>query len=217
MTVTADWSALLLELQQARQQASQAGWRLPVWLALPQPLAEQAIFAILAATDAAQQLYWLGATVPGLAGLAATAGPSLTQVQQKSQLLGTECDVLISNAFDGLDWDLLAASAGTVKAGGLWLLLTPPANDWAHWPNPAARRWLSYPHQQAPTFGHFLTSWHGQPSPNWLHWDQHGLQRSLQSPAPKPGAATNRPARLALSYLLPTASRPGYSSGPARP
>jgi len=186
MTVTADWSALLLELQQARQQASQAGWRLPVWLALPQPLAEQAILAILAATDAAQQLYWLGATVPGLAGLAATAGPSLTQVQQKSQLLGTECDVLISNAFDGLDWDLLAASAGTVKTGGLWLLLTPPVNDWATWPNPAARRWLSYPHQQAPTFGHFLTFWHGQSSPNWLHWDQHGLQRSLQSPASSP-------------------------------
>jgi tRNA(Met) cytidine acetyltransferase len=184
MTVTADWSALLLELQQARQQANQAGWRLPVWLALPQPQAEQAILAILAATDAAQQLYWLGATVPGLAQLpATTAGPALLQVQQKSQLLGSECDVLISNAFDGLDWDLLAASAGTVRAGGLWLLLTPPAHDWTHWPNPAARRWLSYPHQQAPTFSHFLTFWHSQPTPNWLHWDQHGLQRGLEWPA----------------------------------
>lgn len=183
MTVTADYSALLSELQQARHQASQAGWRLPVWLALPQPQAEQAILALLAAMDAAQQLCWLGSVLPGLAALPATAGPVLQPVRQKSQLLGSECDVLIINAFDGLDWDLLAASAGTVRAGGIWLLLTPPANDWASWPNPAARRWLSYPHQQAPAFSHFLTFWHRQPLPNWLHWEQDGLQRGWQLPA----------------------------------
>ncbi len=187
MTANHHCTALLTELQQARLQASQAGWRLPVWLALPQPQAEQAVFALLTATDTQQQLYWLGAMLPSLAAWpATTADLNLVQVQQKSQLLGSECDVLIINAYDGLDWDLVAASAGTVRAGGLWLLLTPPADDWANWPNPAARRWLSYPHQQAPTFSHFLTFWLRQSGPNWLHWDQHGLQRSLQSPASSP-------------------------------
>jgi tRNA(Met) cytidine acetyltransferase len=134
--INADWTPFFRELHSQRQQAELAGWRLPVWLALPLSEAAQVISLLWAEIPQQQRVFWLGATVP-------SKGPNMTLVRQKSQLLGSECDVLIIDAFDGLDWDLLAASAGTVKAGGLWLLLTPPEHQWQTWPNPAAKRWLS--------------------------------------------------------------------------
>ncbi len=56
-------------------------------------------------------------------------------------LLGLESEALVCDCFSaGFDPDALAALAGTVRAGGLIVLLTPPL---AHWPgtdDPVARR-----------------------------------------------------------------------------
>ncbi len=189
--INADWTPFFRELHSQRQQAAAAGWRLPVWLTLSLTEAAQLFPLLWAEIPQYQRVFWLGATLP-------SDGPNVTLVRQKSQLLGSECDVLIINAFDGIDWDLLAASAGTVKAGGLWLLLTPPEHEWQTSSNPAAKRWLSYPDQQAPGFGNFLRFWLQQRAPNWLHWDHQGLVRTLQLPAMSPVTAPSATAAVTL-------------------
>lgn len=45
-------------------------------------------------------------------------------------LLGGECDLLIIDVHDGLDADALGAAAGTLRGGGLLLLLGPPLEQW---------------------------------------------------------------------------------------
>lgn len=54
--------------------------------------------------------------------------------------LGSETSCLIVDAHDGLDPDGLGAGFGTVRAGGLVLLLVPPLADWPHHPDPQAAR-----------------------------------------------------------------------------
>jgi len=56
---------------------------------------------------------------------------SADRTDEIQQLLGTESSLVIYNATDGFDPRLLAASTGTLNAGGLYLLLTPPLNTWA--------------------------------------------------------------------------------------
>ena len=59
------------------------------------------------------------------------------------QLLGTECDALCINAFLGFNPNALGAAAGCIRAGGILLLLTPPAEEWAFYPDPDYQRMLS--------------------------------------------------------------------------
>jgi len=47
------------------------------------------------------------------------------------KILGTECDLLVFDALEGFNPDALGACSGTLRAGGLFLLLIPPLNDWA--------------------------------------------------------------------------------------
>jgi tRNA(Met) cytidine acetyltransferase len=72
-------------------------------------------------------------------------GPARTAV------LGHEAEVLIINAFSAVDWELVAAASGTLKAGGLWLLLTPVIDDWLAVPNAAAKRLLTFPQRPSPS------------------------------------------------------------------
>jgi len=129
-----DLSALLT----LQQQYSQHGWRLPLWCqgsdsfltAVQQQVVQQYQH---------QRIYWLGTEAPDTA--------HLLKPQQKQLWLGSECDVLIIDGRQQLDWELLAASAGCLKAGGLWLLCTPPAQLWLQQANPASKRVLSYPQE----------------------------------------------------------------------
>lgn len=55
--------------------------------------------------------------------------------------LGLETELLICDLFSaGFDPLAVAALAGTVRAGGLIVLLAPPLPDWPRWPDPVARR-----------------------------------------------------------------------------
>ncbi len=53
------------------------------------------------------------------------------RIDQIQQLLGTESTLIIYDATQGVDPRLLAASAGTLTGGGLFLLLSPPLKSWA--------------------------------------------------------------------------------------
>ncbi|MCU7890772.1 MAG: GNAT family N-acetyltransferase [Candidatus Thiodiazotropha sp. (ex Ustalcina ferruginea)] len=75
---------------------------------------------------------WIGD--PGSDGIHA-----LTNVQALEQL-GKECGLLVYNAYAGFDPDAFGALSGTLRGGGLLLLLTPPLQDWADYADPQADR-----------------------------------------------------------------------------
>ncbi len=54
--------------------------------------------------------------------------------------LGAEVDVLVLNAYDGLNPNVLGICQGLVKAGGLFVLLTPELGAWPRHPDPDYRR-----------------------------------------------------------------------------
>lgn len=141
-------TALLAQLQQWQQQAAQLHIRLPViWQGTAESLLSHT--AALLSTIGYNKLYWLGAAAPADA-------VNLTG-KQNYQLLGSECDVLVINAFSGFNADLVAASAGCVKAGGIWLLLCPPFEKWQQQANPAHKSLLPYPLDAATYRGNFLS------------------------------------------------------------
>lgn len=57
----------------------------------------------------------------------------------KSQL-GRESDIVIFDAFAGFNPDAFGALAGTVKQGGLLILVSPPASKWSEFPDPELNR-----------------------------------------------------------------------------
>ncbi|KUM51792.1 tRNA(Met) cytidine acetyltransferase TmcA [Rheinheimera sp. EpRS3] len=141
-------TALLAQLQQWQQQAAQLHIRLPViWQCTAESLLSHT--SVLLSTIGYDKLYWLGAEAPADA-------VNLTG-KQNYQLLGSECDVLVINAFSGFNADLVAASAGCVKAGGIWLLLCPPFAKWQQQANPAHKNLLPYPLDAATYQGSFLS------------------------------------------------------------
>ncbi|MFC4258045.1 tRNA(Met) cytidine acetyltransferase TmcA [Marinobacter lacisalsi] len=52
------------------------------------------------------------------------------------QRLGTETPLVVWDGWQGNPPDALAAMAGTIQAGGLWLWLVPPLADWSAFPDP---------------------------------------------------------------------------------
>ncbi len=59
---------------------------------------------------------------------------------QIRRLLGTECDILVFDALDDFNPDALGACSGTLRGGGLLLLLTPSLQDWARGTSAAISR-----------------------------------------------------------------------------
>jgi tRNA(Met) cytidine acetyltransferase len=126
----------LQQLGQLLQQAAAQRVRLPVWLQ-GEPAALLHLANQLLAQFAPERCWWLGSEAP----------EQCTALKQAKahQLLGTECDWLVINACSGFNGDQIAAASGALKAGGLWLLLTPPTDSWLAQPNPDHQPLLSYP------------------------------------------------------------------------
>ena len=96
---------------------------------------------------AGQRLLWIGDEVAGLSCLA---------VDKAHHLLGSELDLLVFDARKGFDQDAFAAVSGTVRGGGLLVLLTPPLHSWTAQPDPACERFVTHPHQLSDVGAHFL-------------------------------------------------------------
>ena len=101
--------------------------RLPIWLQ-GEPAALLAFTEQLLAQMNPEVCWWLGSAAP--------ARSIALQQAKAHQLLGGECDCLIINTCTGFNADQIAAASGALKAGGLWLLLTPPTAQWLAQPNP---------------------------------------------------------------------------------
>jgi tRNA(Met) cytidine acetyltransferase len=77
-------------------------------------------------------------------------------VEQAHTLLGGEWQGLVYDARAGFDPDAFGAVAGTPRAGGLLLLLTPPLSDWPDYPDPQRQRLSVYPYSEVQVSGHYL-------------------------------------------------------------
>ncbi len=138
----------LLQIIQQQQSAHQErGWRLPIWLAGSEAYTQQQLSELQPEAVS----YWLGNEAP--------AGFTLLSAKQKQQWLGTECALLVVDARHAVDWDLVAASSGCLKAGGLWLFVSSEPELWPQQPNPSAKRVLPYPLDAAAYTGLFKQFW----------------------------------------------------------
>ncbi|SEA83899.1 GNAT family N-acetyltransferase [Alkalimonas amylolytica] len=146
------------------------------------------------------KLCWIG---PG-----APAGALVPSRQHKH--LGTECDWLIINAEQGFPADLVAAVSGSIKAGGLWLLLMPEPEQWIKQPNSDHRHLLPYPLDAAKHQGDFLRFFYHrlqQCSLAWLTPDEVLQAPSFSAakasePAPAPYASTEQQAAVAAIHKV---------------
>ncbi|MGL5450933.1 MAG: tRNA(Met) cytidine acetyltransferase TmcA [Aeromonas sp.] len=114
-----------------REALARAGERRLIWLE-----GEEAECIERAKGLLGKQIFWLG------------AGPACYAPQPAAkalQRLGQECDTLVFNGFSGFHPDAFGALAGTLCAGGLLLLLTPPRASWPSWPDPDRVRLVAEP------------------------------------------------------------------------
>lgn len=93
-------------------------------------------------------ILWVSDTAPADAW--SLAGPRARQV------LGQETAHVVFDAFAGFNPDALGAIAGTIRAGGLLLLLTPPLQDWPEYPDPEYARITVDPYPPEQLAGRFL-------------------------------------------------------------
>lgn len=77
-------------------------------------------------------------------------------VGQSKQLLGQETDCIVFDAHCGFDPDAFGALCGTIRSGGLLLLLTPSFDEWADFDDPSYRRFVSTATTPKPMAGRFL-------------------------------------------------------------
>jgi tRNA(Met) cytidine acetyltransferase len=73
------------------------------------------------------------------------AGALVLPLTSGTSLTGSETDLLVYDAWSGLDADGLAAATGALRGGGLFLLLTPPLDAWPDWVDPQAARIAVWP------------------------------------------------------------------------
>lgn len=72
------------------------------------------------------------------------------------RLLGGECDLLVMDLWTGVDADALGAAVGSLRGGGLLLLLTPGLADWPSWEDPEAARIAVHPYSAAEVGTRFI-------------------------------------------------------------
>lgn len=150
-----------------------------------------------------QTIYWIGQDAP--------PGTTVLTDNQHYPLLGSECDVLVINAWKGFATELVAASAGCLKAGGLWLLLCPPVDEWKSHPNPAHHKLLPYPLQATQHQGCFISFFVQQlKNTNYLHLSTTAIIRPFHWPvrynspdAPTPYLTTEQQeAAMAIHHVV---------------
>jgi tRNA(Met) cytidine acetyltransferase len=89
-------------------------------------------------------------------GTHAPAGTPSTPADRASKLLGRECDALVFDAHEGFDPNAFGAVAGTLRGGGLLLLLAPALTEWGNFPDPEKARVAVHPFTAGQVSGRFL-------------------------------------------------------------
>ncbi|MGD9299560.1 MAG: GNAT family N-acetyltransferase [Thiohalocapsa sp.] len=92
--------------------------------------------------------------VPDTRWLGRRDGPA--DPNRRTADLGGECGLLIVDVWAGLDLDALGAAVGTLRGGGLLVLLTPPIDAWPTRADPAAERFATFPYAAADVGGRMV-------------------------------------------------------------
>ena len=108
--------------------------------------AARAVVRALNGAIADRQVQWIGNG----------SDPDALPPSKAAGLLGGECDLLVIDAHGGFDADALGAAGGTLRGGGLLLLLTPDPGDWSAMTDPEAERIAVYPFRAADLSGRFI-------------------------------------------------------------
>ncbi|WP_298607853.1 GNAT family N-acetyltransferase [uncultured Thiothrix sp.] len=82
--------------------------------------------------------------------------PNALPAKKAHLVLGQEFDAIVFDAFSGLDVNALAAVSGTLRGGGLFILLSPDIEVWPDFPDPAYQRFLPYSYTAASIKGLFV-------------------------------------------------------------
>jgi tRNA(Met) cytidine acetyltransferase len=71
-------------------------------------------------------------------------------------VLGSEVDHAVFDAYSGFDPDAFGAVSGTLRAGGLLVLLTPALEDWPGYEDPEKARITVHPHPPEAVTGRYI-------------------------------------------------------------
>ncbi len=71
-----------------------------------------------------------------------------THAKKALHHLGSECDFIVMDAYAGFHPDGFGAISGTLKAGGLFILIVPPLEQWSSYDDPDYERITSLPYQR---------------------------------------------------------------------
>jgi len=96
------------------------------------------------------QICWVGDSVPESDKIHAIPSHAVTQ------LLGSDTDCLVIDAWSGLAPDMLGMASGTLRGGALLLLLTPPLDEWSTYNDPDYQRYSALRPDPYSMSGHFL-------------------------------------------------------------
>ncbi len=113
-------------------------------------------------------------------------------VEKAHTLLGGEWHGIIYDARAGFDPDAFGAASGTLRGGGLLLLLTPPLNEWGDYADPQRRRLSVYPYREEQVGGRFL---HRLASMLRVADEAYLIEQGRPLPAPPPLNAREETAR----------------------
>ncbi len=102
---------------------------------------------VMAALKAERRL-WIGKSAPE--GIDSLCNP------QAHERLGGELDLLIYDAFSGFDPNAFGALGGTLRGGGVLLLLAPPLEEWHRYADPEHRRMVVAGYEASAVDGLFL-------------------------------------------------------------
>lgn len=82
--------------------------------------------------------------------------PEALPASKARMVLGREFDAIVFDVFSGLEVNALAAVSGTLRSGGVFILLSPPLESWPQFPDPAYQRFLPHFYTAADVAGLFL-------------------------------------------------------------
>ena len=102
------------------------------------------------ATDMNSAICWVGASVPTSDNIRVIS-PNAT-----AQLLGSDADCLVIDAWSGLAPDMLGMTSGTLRGGALLLLLTPAFEQWPTYDDPDYQRYQALRPSPYTMSGYFL-------------------------------------------------------------
>ena len=86
----------------------------------------------------------------------APRGSERLPVSRARSVLGRETDVIVFDGFAGFDIDALGAVGGSIRGGGLLLLLMPALDNWQHFDDPAKERMTVHGHTSADVGGRWF-------------------------------------------------------------